>query len=34
MLAASVAAFKGMTYQRVEAESGILVPEEVLDVVG
>lgn len=33
-LADTVAAFEGMTYQRLEAESGLAVPEEVLDVVG
>ena len=33
-LAASIAAFDGVTYQRLQIEPGIPVPEEVLDVVG
>jgi NADH-quinone oxidoreductase subunit G len=33
-LAAEVGAFQGMTYRRLEAESGITVSEEVVDVVG
>jgi predicted molibdopterin-dependent oxidoreductase YjgC len=33
-LAAAVGAFQGMTYRRLEAESGITVSEEVVDVVG
>jgi NADH-quinone oxidoreductase subunit G len=33
-LAAAVGAFRGMTYRRLEVESGIMVSEEVVDVVG
>jgi len=33
-LAAAVSGFEGMTYQRLQDESGLAVPEEVLDVVG